>query len=195
MSDDEFGDFDIELNEDTLKALQDTEDRYSLTTASQAYVSQQPVASTSAPARPAVATSSRPAFANGNTTSFSSSSHASPHSSTPGVTHGDATSLRGSTTLPAAKPMNASGPPSRGGFMSRANQPGNQTQTTRTAPPLGGFIRGSQKSALNNGMEIDPPTNNSGPPRPSAFRPSQSFSHAQTSNSETERLRAQIREV
>lgn len=36
MSDDEFDDFDIELNEETIRALQDTEDRFTLTTASQA---------------------------------------------------------------------------------------------------------------------------------------------------------------
>lgn len=41
MSEDEFDDFEeFELNEDILKALQDTEDRYNLTSASQAAVTQ-----------------------------------------------------------------------------------------------------------------------------------------------------------
>lgn len=66
MSDDEFGDFDIELNEETIRALQDTEDRFTLTTASQAqaqHTQPKPVASSFAPPtavrRPAVAPAQR----------------------------------------------------------------------------------------------------------------------------------------
>lgn len=192
--DDEFGDFDIELNEDTLKALQDTEDRYSLTTASQAYAPQQPAVSSPAAPKPAVASLSSLVSGNGNTGSIPGDSHASSRSSTPGVNHAALTSTRGSTTI-TTKPLNAPGPSSRGGFVSRANQPSNPTQMARTAPPLGGFIRGSQRPPPNNKMEVDPVNSTNGPSRSSVIRASQSFNHGQPSNPEADRLRAQIREV